>query len=262
MNRPFNTGSPTGLKQAYGTVGDLAIFSVDDPDTRQLQYCAGVEGDYLCLPQLIASPIPGVSHRREELTDVFWGQFGDALGIELTSVDLATREASAIKVARLFKRCLAGLQQSLKIRNEITDELYADLSDITHPDVSGVESATGETLINSLLNEQPCHLLTEETIARAFRELQAHETAMLAGCREMAQATLEHFSPRQLGWQFERDRGRPWLLTNGRQWRDYARHHHDLQRSGQWDEHLLAHNFAPAYQQQFRLIVSFHQDVK
>ncbi|WP_259639855.1 type VI secretion system-associated FHA domain protein [Pseudomonas syringae group genomosp. 3] len=262
MNRPFNTGSPTGLEQACGTVGDFAAFIVDDPDTRQLQDCAGVEGDYLCLPQLIASPIPAIARQREEHTDAFWKQFGGALGIELTSVDLATREASAIKVARLFKRCLAGLQQSLKIRNEITDELYADLSDITHPDVSGVESATGETLINSLLNEEPRYLLTEETIARAFRELQAHETAMLAGCRAMAQATLEHFSPRQLGWQFERDRGRPWLLTDGRQWRDYARHHHDLQRSGQWDEHLLAHNFAPAYQQQFRLIVSFHQDVK
>ncbi|RMN79989.1 FHA-like protein [Pseudomonas cannabina] len=214
------------------------------------------------MPQLITPPIPAVAHQREEHMDVFWGQFGDALGIELTSVDLATREASAIKVARLFKRCLDGLQQSLKIRNEITHELYADLSDVTHPDVSGVESATGETLINGLLNEAPRHLLTEVTIARAFRELQAHETAMLAGCRVMAQAALEHFSPRQLGWQFERDRGRPWLLTDGRQWRDYARHHHDLQRSGQWHEHLLAHNFAPAYQQQFRLIVSFHQDVK
>ncbi|AHG40733.1 hypothetical protein N018_10930 [Pseudomonas syringae CC1557] len=258
MDQPIKTTHPAGLEQACRVVGDLLIG--DNRDHRQLSDCAGVESEYFLLPQRVASPAPSASPQPEYAAGVFWEQFGDALGVELTSVDPATREACAVKVARLFKRCMGGLQQSLNIRDDIADELHSGLSDITHQSVGVFKVATGEALIDSLLDDAPGHLVTERVISRVFRELQAHEAAMLAGCRAMARATLEHFSPRQLDWQFERDRGKPWLLTDGRRWRDYVRHHQSLDSSGQWSEHVLVQNFGPAYEQQFLLITAFHQD--
>ncbi|WP_329609173.1 type VI secretion system-associated FHA domain protein, partial [Pseudomonas syringae] len=253
---------PAGLEQACRAVGELASLIEDHRDHRQLSDCVGIEGDYFLLPQYVVPPAPSASSQPECVVGVFWEQFGDALGVELTSVDPATREACAVKIARLFKRCMGGLQQSLNLRDEIAAELRSNLPDITHQSVGVFKAATSEALIDSLLDDEPADLVTEGVIARAFRELQAHEAAMLAGCRVMAQATLEHFSPQQLGWQFERDRGRPWLLTDGRQWRDYVRHHQSLEGSGQWGEHLLARNFGPAYEQQFLLITAFYQDLQ
>ncbi|MNO03105.1 hypothetical protein D3C81_2237140 [compost metagenome] len=72
---------------------------------------------------------------------------------------------------------------------------------------------------------------------------------------------LEHFSPRQLGLQFERGRT-PLLRTAGSQWRAYVRYHQALGQDDEWSERLLARDFAQAYAEQVRLIGTLHTDAQ
>lgn len=266
MDWSFKTDSTAGAEQTCCIVDGLMCFIDGGDDVHQRSDCSNVDGHYVPLPQRVAMPPPvtsGECHDQpEHQGDLFWAQISDALGVELTSVDMATREACVVGVMRLFKQCLSGLQQSLRVRNEVVDELNADFSKTDHHRFSAFECASSEAIIDCLLRRGQKPLVTEGLISQAFRELQAHEVSMLAGCRAVAQAALDHFSPHQLAWQFERDRGKPWLLTDARRWRDYVRHYRDLKQDKTLSKVLLAQHFAPAYEQQFRLIVNAHQDLQ
>lgn len=100
----------------------------------------------------------------------------------------------------------------------------------------------------------------EQAVARSFRDLQAHQVALLGASRAAVRATLEHFSPQQLTLRFERDGRRPLLATSGSRWRAYGRYHQSLCQDDDWSERLLARDFAQAYEEQVRLISTLYTE--
>ena len=60
--------------------------------------------------------------------EAFWQRFGQALGMDLEGLDGAAREALAINAAGLLRQCIGGLQQSLRTRSELKNELRLSLS--------------------------------------------------------------------------------------------------------------------------------------
>lgn len=84
--------------------------------------------------------------------------------------------------------------------------------------------------------------------------------ALLSASRAAVRSTLEHFSPQQLTLRFERDGQQPLLATSGSRWRAYRRYHQALCQDDDWNERLLARDFAQAYEEQIRLISTLHLD--
>ena len=222
---------------------------------------ARIDMENLTVPQLVqapAEPVPDSPENADHQREDFWGCFGAALGVDLKGLDPVAREALALKAARLLLRCVGGLQQSLRTRSELKNELrlaQTTVQDLhANPLKSGVDAVEA---LGMLLVNKPGQLPAEQALARAFRDLQAHQVAMLAGSRAAVRGALEHCSPQQLTLRFERD-NRSLFTSSGSRWRAYGRYHQALLQDDDWSERLLTRDFAQAYEEQIRLISTLH----
>ena len=234
-----------------------------EPPRQRADY-AQVDRERLIVPQLIKAPVaepaappPAV----ERQTEGFWQHFGAALGVDLNELDHDAREALALKAARLLKQSVAGLQQSLRTRSELKNELRLAQTTVQSTQKNPLKVAidASEALGILLAPGRSGQLSAEQSVARAFRDVQAHQVALLSACRAALRSTLEHFSPERLTLRFERD-NKPLLATSGSRWRAFGRYHQALQQDDDWSERLLARDFAQAYEEQVRLISSLHND--
>ena len=223
-----------------------------------------MDRERLIVPQLIKAPVaepaappPAV----ERQTEGFWQHFGAALGVDLNELDHDAREALALKAARLLKQSVGGLQQSLRTRSELKNELRLAQTTVQSTQKNPLKVAidASEALGILLAPGRPGQLSAEQSVARAFRDVQAHQVALLSASRAALRSTLEHFSPERLTLRFERD-NKPLLATSGSRWRAFGRYHQALQQDDDWSERLLARDFAQAYEEQVRLISSLHND--
>ncbi|MDG2970512.1 type VI secretion system-associated FHA domain protein TagH [Pseudomonas extremaustralis] len=199
----------------------------------------------------------------ERQADGFWERFGAALGVDLEKLDHDAREVLAVQAARLLKQSIGGLQQSLRTRSELKNELRLAQTLVQGPQKNPLKFAidAGEALDILLQPSKPGQMPAEQAVSRAFRDLQAHQVALLTASRAAIRATLEHFSPQQLTLRFERD-NKPLLATSGSRWRAYGRYHQALRQDDDWSERLLARDFAQAYEEQIRLISTLNIDLQ
>lgn len=232
--------------------------------TRQPADYARIDMESLMVPELIdapQAPAPAPPKVLERQSESFWEHFGEALGVDLKGLDHDGKEALALNAARLLKQSIGGLQQSLRTRSELKNELRLAQSTVQGSQKNPLKFAVdaGEALGILLQPNKPGQLQAEHAISRTFRDLQAHQVALLTASRAAIRGTLEHFSPQQLILRFERD-NKPLLATSGSRWRAYRRYHHALRQDDDWSERLLARDFAQAYEEQIRLISTLHTD--
>jgi type VI secretion system protein ImpI len=252
-------------ERVYSEIEELITPSTTIEDTRQHADYARIDMESLMVPELIdapAEPSPGpVPKAREHQSEGFWEHFGAALGVDLKGLDHDAREALALNAARLLKQSVGGLQQSLRTRSELKNELRLAQTTVQGANRNPLKFAVdaGEALGILLQPNKPGQLPAEQSISRAFRDLQAHQVALLNASRAAVRGTLEHFSPQQLTLRFERD-NKPLLATSGSRWRAYGRYHQALRQDDDWSERLLARDFAQAYEEQIRLISTLYTD--
>jgi type VI secretion system protein ImpI len=226
---------------------------------------ARIDMESLRVPELIdapAAPEPEPAPIEvERQADGFWEKFADALGVDLDGLDHDAKEALALRAACLLKQSVGGLQQSLRTRSELKNELRLAQTTVHGSQKNPLKFAvdTGEALGILLQPGKPGQLSAEQAISRAFRDLQAHQVALLTASRTAVRSTLEYFSPQQLTLRFERD-NKPLLATAGSHWRAYGRYHQALCQDDDWSERLMARDFAQAYEEQIRLISTLHTD--
>ncbi|MEH6501162.1 MAG: type VI secretion system-associated FHA domain protein, partial [Pseudoalteromonas distincta] len=101
----------------------------------------------------------------------------------------------------------------------------------------------------------------EQAINRAFRDLQAHQVALIAASRAAIKGILEHLSPDQLTLRFERE-NKSLMNTAGSRWRAYTHLYQALQRDDNWSQRLYARDFVIAYEEQIRLIATLNTDLQ
>ncbi|MCD5994598.1 FHA domain-containing protein [Pseudomonas sp. CDFA 602] len=245
-----------------GVMDGLSSFIAGASEPGQGSCYARPEREHLPLPELVACGEPRLPHRMTEVLatqpDLFWNRFGVALGMNVSELDPATREALAERVAGLLKHCVTGLRQGAWTRNELAEEWGGGLSGITADGDDPFETGDTRSTLVTLLLKQPEPRDSERLIAQAFRDAQAHQVAMLAGCRAMTRALLENLSPKQLRLQFGLEANWPVLTTAGRCWRAYQRHHQTLTCQAQQSDGFMAQDFAQAYDEQIRLINTLH----
>lgn len=249
----------------YSEIDELLTPPPKRDDFRQGADHARIDMENLIVPELIEAPVevapasvPQVGERQSE---GFWEHFGAALGVDLKSLDHDAREALALNAAHLLKQSVGGLQQCLRTRSELKNELRLPQTTVQVASRNPLKSANdaGEALGSLLQPNKPGQLPAEQSISRAFRDLQAHQVALLTASRAAVRGALEHFSPQQLTLRFERD-SKPLLGTSGSRWRAYGRYHQALSQDDDWSERLLARDFAQAYEEQIRVVSTLHVD--
>jgi len=252
-------------ERVYSEIDEMISPSTVPEDTRQRADYARIDMESLMVPELVdapAEPAPAPAAKAvERQSDGFWEKFAGALGVDLNGLDHDAREALALNAARLLKQSVGGLQQSLRTHSELKNELRLahTIAQGTNKNPLKFAVDAGEALSILLQPNKPGQLPPEQAISRAFRDLQAHQVALLTASRAAVRCTLEHFSPQQLTLRFERD-NKPLLATSGSRWRAYGRYHQALRQDDDWSERLLARDFAQAYEEQIRLISTLHTD--
>ena len=252
-------------ERVYSEIDELISPRTVLEDTRQRADYARIDMESLMVPELIDAPAelaPAPAPKAvERQSDGFWEKFADALGVDLKGLDHDDKEALALSAARLLKQSVGGLQQSLRTRRELKNELRLAQTSVQGSQKNPLKFAVdaSEALGILLQLNKPGQLPAEQAISRAFRDLQAHQVALLTASRAAVRGTLEHFSPQHLTLRFERD-NKPLLATSGGRWRAYGRYHQALRQDDDWSERLLARDFAQAYEEQIRLISTLHTD--
>jgi len=251
-------------ERVYSDIEELISSSTVIHDTRQRADYARIDMESLMVPELVEAPVapePVAPKAVERQADGFWEQFGTALGVDLKHLDQDAKEALALNTARLLKQSISGLQQSLRTRSELKNELRLaqTLVQGSHKNPLKFAVDAGEALGILFQPNKPGQMPAGQAISRAFRDLQAHQVALLTASRAAVRGTLEHFSPQQLTLRFERD-NKPLLATAGSRWRAFGRYHQALRQDDDWSERLLARDFAQAYEEQIRLISTLNAD--
>ncbi len=249
----------------HSEIDELISPRTAPEDTRQRADYARIDVESLMVPALIDAPVepaPAPAPKAaERQSDGFWEKFAGALGVDLKGLDRDAKEALALSTARLLKQSVGGLQLSLRTRSELKNELRLAQTTVQGPQKNPLKFTVeaSEALGILLQPNKPGQMPAEQAISRAFRDLQAHQVALLTASRAAVRGTLEHFSPQQLTLRFERD-NKPLLTTSGSRWRAYGRYHQALRQDDDWSERLLARDFAQAYEEQIRLISTLHTD--
>ena len=254
-------------ERVYAQVDDLtAIIRPQVAPAQQRDY-AQIDEENLLVPQLVepkAAPVAQPAPEPVRLPPSFWDKFGEALGVRLDDLDDEAREALAINAAKLLKQSVGSLQQALRTRSELKNELRLALTTVqsagNNPLKHSADSA--EALTTLLRGGKPGALSAEQSISRGFRDLQAHQVALLAASRAALKGMFQQLSPEQLSLRFEREGRKPLIATAGSRWRAYRRLHSALEQNDEWSERLFARDFAHSYEEQVRLIATLNTDVQ
>lgn len=260
----------TALEQqerVYAEVDDLtAIIRPHRVQAQQRDY-AQIDEENLQVPELVMptpAPHPKRTPEPVRLPPTFWEKFGDALGVKLDDLDDDGREALALHAAKLLKQSVGSLQQSLRTRSELKNELRLALTTVQSAGNNPLKHTadSSEALTALLRGGKPGALSAEQTISRSFRDLQAHQVALLAASRAAVKGMFEQLSPEQLSLRFEREGRKPLIATAGSRWRAYRRLHSALGQNDDWSDRLFARDFANTYEEQVRLIATLNNDVQ
>src|SRR5690606_29467397 len=235
-------------ERVYAEVDDLtAVLAPARAQAQQRDY-AQIDEENLQVPELVmptAAAQPKAALEPERLPLNFWARFGEALGVSLDDLDEEACQALALKAASLLKQSVGGLQQALRTRGELKNEMRLSLTTVqsagNNPLKHSIDS--GEALTLLLRSGKAGQLPSEQAVGRAFRDLQAHQVAMLAASRAAVKSMLEQLSPHHLALRFEQD-NKPIIATAGSRWRAYKRLHLAMQRDDDWSERLFARDFA------------------
>ncbi|HSC84390.1 MAG TPA: type VI secretion system-associated FHA domain protein TagH [Pseudomonas sp.] len=259
--------------RGYSALDEFAGLVQEPAEQFERSQYARIDMESLLLPQLVDAPVeaplaarvePAPAQPRpaaEPQSASFWQQFGEALGVPLDDLDEAARAALAVQAARLLKQSIGGLQQSLRTRGELKNELRLALTTVQSAGNNPLKHSadSSEALSNLLRGNKPGQLSAEQAVGRAYRDLQAHQVALFAASRAATQSLFQQFAPEQLCLRFEQQR-KPLLATAGSRWRAYQRQYRQLEQDDDWSQRLFARDFAKTYEEQVRLIATLNTD--
>ncbi|WP_282344088.1 type VI secretion system-associated FHA domain protein TagH [Pseudomonas sp. PS02288] len=253
-------------ERIYAEVDELAALTRPQPPAAQQRDYARIDTESLPIPALVpavAAVAAPTTAAPPTFPESFWERYARALGVDLAGLDDVQREALVLRTARLLRQSIAGLQQSLSTRRELKKELRLPLTTVQPTGNNPLKNdPDGQSALTALLRESgPGQLSAEQAINRGFRDLQAHQVALLAASRTALKSQLELLSPEQLALRFERE-GKSPFATAGARWRAYGRLHRVIRQDDEWSERLFAGDFAKAYEEQVRLIATLNNDLQ
>lgn len=253
-------------RQMQATSDDLEALNTSADEQAIWADHFGADSEHVALPRQQAPSIEVAAVPAVAMTpstdEVFWSQFAAVLGVDLTALDTLAREALAIKVARLFRVTIEGLQHGLRTREELNNELgtAAFASQGMGQNPLKVYRDTDAALAAMLDTRELGQLPAVRAIAQVHRELQVHQIALLAACRSAIRNARAAFEPSHLLGCFESQGKSAGFFPDGGHWRAYQRHYQRVVAQEQLNDRPLGGDFAKAYEEQLRLLSSLHMD--
>ncbi|WP_248730574.1 type VI secretion system-associated FHA domain protein TagH [Pseudomonas sp. MWU13-2517] len=252
--------------QRHVSPNELQALSEPAGESGAWQERHAADREFLVTPRraepVVEAPPDAPVASTSPIDEAFWTQFAAALGMDLDNLDGAAREALAIKVANLFRVGIEGLQNNLRTRSALKNELIPALTDtLAERQNPLVVCADPPAVLNALLGAGALdQRAAEEAIVQVHRDWQIHQVALLAACRSALRHAHAAFAPGRLLSCFE-SQGKPSrFFSDGGYWRAYQRHYQRLAEDGQFTEHLLGRDFTRAYEEQVRLASALHLD--
>ncbi|MFN3582084.1 MAG: type VI secretion system-associated FHA domain protein TagH, partial [Pseudomonas sp.] len=254
-------------EEMYAAGDELAMFGAPAaPEPMQSADYAPINTENLIVPELVAAePEPAPEPQRPVLRpqqppppEHFWSAFGEALGVDLQDLSEEQRQSLALKAARLFKQSIGSLQQSLRNRNELKAEMKLPVTRVELASSNPLKSSTdSRQALAALLQPGGGAMPAEQAIHRAYRDLQAHQVALVYASRAAVKGIMDHLSPEQLTLRFERE-NKSLLNTSGSRWRAYTHLYQALQKDDNWSQGMFSRDFVMAYEEQIRLIATLN----
>lgn len=149
-------------------------------------------------PQKPAQKSPSISDTGVELEHI--QNFLKGAGIESSSIANAINANTFYLVGQLLSRSLQGAIQVLWARSKIKSELGMEVT-IVHGHGNNplkFSPSAQESLIKMLAPQGEAYMPANEAIDEAFRDIGAHEMAVMAGMRSALQDVLKRFNPEHL----------------------------------------------------------------
>lgn len=259
-------------ESAYSSGSDLGLlgdFGSEPEEAFHQQDYARIDMESLLVPELKPAPVmapeaaPAPQPVQQRMAPQFWDRFSEALGVDLQGLDDEQREALAMNAAKLLRQSVSSLQQSLRTRSDLKSEMRLAQTTVQGADNNPLKHTTGsaEALTIMLRGGTPGQMPAAHAVSRAYRDLQAHQVALIAASRAAVKGMLDQLAPDQLAMRFETE-NKSLINTAGGRWRAYTRLHHSMMKDDEWSKKLFARDFAMAYEEQVRLIATLNTDLQ
>ncbi|UOK41024.1 type VI secretion system-associated FHA domain protein TagH [Pseudomonas palleroniana] len=238
--------------------------SSEEPGAWQERHAA--DRAFLVMPRRAEPPVEAATDAifapGAAVEEPFWTPFAAALGMDLDHLDGPGRAALAIKVAHLFRVAIEGLQQNLRTREALKNELMPASADRSaqrqNPLAVCVDTPA---VLTAMLGAQALDQCSaERAITQAHQDGQIHQVALLAACRSALRHTHAVFAPGHLLLSLESQRKPSRFFSDAGYWRAYQRHYQRLAEDDQFNDPLLGREFTRAYEEQVHLASALHID--
>lgn len=160
----------------------------------------------------------------------------------------------------LVRELVAGLMEVLAARAEIKRRFRVTMTMIQARENNPLKFAVNadEAMAKLFGGVSNGYLGPKEAFDEAFRDLKAHQIAMLAGMREAFDKMLNQFDPHRLEARFENTLGKGKLpFVKDRHWKLYKELFDELTADAEDSfHHLFGNAFATAYEQEMQKLIS------
>jgi type VI secretion system protein len=177
-------------------------------------------------------------------------------GLDPRSISSEARNAALQLAGQLLREAVLGLMELNQSRNEFRNRFR-----MPSPTPDGPESPLSlsrgvDEAIVRLLNTTSTRAGAVEAIRDHFRELKAHQGALLAAMRAAFEDFLGRVEPKELEERFERATKRAMFGNKGKYWDLYTEMFGGLaQRPADGFPHVFIEAFAKAYEAKLRTLV-------
>lgn len=164
----------------------------------------------------------------------------------------------ALQIGRMLRQFAQGTTETLATRNMVKSEFRLQQTMIRPVDNNPLKlSPSGdEALKIMLMADSAAYLPAEHAIQEGFKDIQAHQLAMMSGIQGAFSHLLNRFEPQKLAQKFDaRPRYNKGLLARGKTdyWREYQDYYQDICTMMEDEfQDLFSNEFGKAYESQLR----------
>ena len=211
-------------------------------------------------PQPAAAPFPsrpGTGVAKSPCTDDPVAAF--LAGAGLNDIQLSPVQSAAMMrtTGEVLRTMIEGLMEVLAARRATKSELRVDATQFKPTENNPLKFSTGpeDALRHLLVRRERGYLAPNDAVAEAFRDVEAHQVAVLAGVQEAWRDLLDRFDPGKIEQRVGHESRLGGLLAShkARCWDAFTAFYQVITEEARDDfEALFGHKISRAYEEQVK----------
>ena len=204
---------------------------------------------------IMAEPMP-YSHEyvpsdKEQMVDIV--PFLNGLGLDVEK-NTTLRPSVMFELGKTLRDLLGGMLETMSARAELKSEFRVMQTTIRSQENNPIKFSvdTNEMIQNLFFRNLKSFLKPKDAIAEAFKDLNAHEIALMAGVQSAVNGILEELDPEMIRQKQYANTGLGKLIPgkqNERYWQIYTNYYQEIRRSiAEGNNRFIDIDFAKAYE--------------